>query len=85
MNPIDIDNDTRMVGTTHWYRSIEVWMVLSPLIATVLAMIVTIIILSGTGSVNQLDDLGQPLGKVYTGLPEGQLEDSEPMGQDNND
>lgn len=59
--------DTPVTGTTRWYRSPEVWLVISPLIATVLAMIVTIAILQGSGSLQQHEDLGQPLGKIHAG------------------
>ncbi len=52
---------------TSWYRSGYVWLVLSPLIATIVAMIITMVILHRSGSVEQFDNLGQPLGKVYTG------------------
>ncbi len=56
-------------GTTRWYRSGYVWLVLSPLIATVIAMIITIIMLQRSGSIQQHDNLGQSLGKIYTGEP----------------
>ncbi len=64
--------------TTQWYRSGYVWLVLSPLIITVLGMVVTIIVMSNSGALEQHSDLGQPLGKVYTGRQTAITEDNTP-------
>ncbi len=53
--------------STQWYRSGYVWLVLSPLIITILGMLATVIIMSSSGALQQHADVGQPLGKVYTG------------------
>lgn len=60
-------HSSEKTGTTKWYRSPEVWWVLSPLLATVLAMLITIMVLHGSGALQLHENLGKPLGKVHTG------------------
>ncbi len=61
------DKPPGTLPVTSWYRSGYVWMVLTPLIVVVFGMLLTIIIMARSGALQQHPDLGQPLGKIYTG------------------
>ncbi len=51
---------------THWYRSGYVWLVLAPLLVTVVAFFYTMHLLFASGNIDQLPGLGSKLGKIYT-------------------
>jgi len=51
---------------THWYRSGYVWLVLAPLLVTVVAFLYTMYLLFASGNIDQLPGLGSKLGKIYT-------------------
>jgi len=51
---------------THWYRSGYVWLVLAPLLVTVVGFFYTMYLLFASGNIDQLPGLGSKLGKIYT-------------------
>lgn len=50
----------------HWYRSGYVWLVLTPLLVTVLGFFYTMHLLFASGNIDQLPGLGSKLGKIHT-------------------
>lgn len=55
-----------MQAQTHWYRSGYVWLVLAPLVITVVGFFYTMHLLFASGNIDQLPGLGSKLGKIYT-------------------
>lgn len=51
---------------TRWYRSGYVWLVLAPLLVTVVGFFYTMYLLFASGNIDQLPGLGSKLGKIYT-------------------
>jgi hypothetical protein len=58
--------ETSVNAQTHWYRSGYVWLVLAPLLVTVVGFFYTMYLLFASGNIDQLPGLGSKLGKIYT-------------------